>query len=100
MHGFALEGIIEGQDAWTLALWLGLIARKSPLLIALSFALVVASSWYTAASGMLILCMAVLFKREALWSLLGLLLVGPLIYLFLIYFNESHYEIMHFIYTP
>ena len=29
LHGFAVEGIIERQDARTLALWLGLVARKA-----------------------------------------------------------------------
>lgn len=83
LHGFSLEGIIEGQDAWTLPLWIGLIAKGSPVAVALSFALVVASSWYAAACGILLLCLILPFKRNALWSVFGLLLTTPLIHSFL-----------------
>ncbi|MBM74740.1 MAG: hypothetical protein CMK59_05020 [Proteobacteria bacterium] len=82
LHGFALEGIIEAMDAWTIPLWLGCVARGNRILTAFSFALLIISSWYTAACGMLILCMLLIFKREAAWSVLGILICGPIIYSF------------------
>jgi hypothetical protein len=45
-QGYAVEGIVEGLDGWTLPLWGLAVARKKPLASVLSFALVVASSWY------------------------------------------------------
>ena len=38
-HGYAAEGIVEGVDAWPLALWLWAVAHKKWPLMALSLAL-------------------------------------------------------------
>ncbi len=82
-HGYAVEGIVEGTDAWTLALWGLLVARRRFVPSILAFWLVVASSWYL---GLAALLVAVVRAREhrVVWlsALGGLLLAAPLWWLF------------------
>ena len=78
-HGYAVEGIVEGTDAWTLALWGLLVARRRLVPGILAFWLVVASSWYL---GLAALLVAAVRAREhrVVWltALGGLLLAAPL----------------------
>jgi hypothetical protein len=53
-HGYAVEGIVEGCDGWTLPLWGLLLARRRPLAATLAFFLVVLSSWYLGAAALLV----------------------------------------------
>ena len=76
-HGYAVEGIVEGTDGWTLALWLWALGAKRYRLAAPAFPLVLMSSWYLGMVGVLLLGLAVLRDRRALWSGLGLLLAVP-----------------------
>jgi hypothetical protein len=76
-HGYAVEGIVEGTDGWTLALWLWALGARRHTLAAPAFALVLLSSWYLGMVGCLLLSLAVLRDRRALWSLGGLLLAAP-----------------------
>ena len=76
-HGYAVEGIIEGTDGWTLALWLWALGAGRHKLAAPAFALVIMSSWYMAMVGCLLLGLAVLKDKRALWSMIGLMLAAP-----------------------
>ncbi len=82
-HGYAVEGIVEGTDAWTLPLWGLLVARRRLVPSILAFWLVIASSWYLGLAGLLV---AVVRAREhrIVWlsALGGLLLAMPLWWLF------------------
>jgi hypothetical protein len=82
-HGYAVEGIVEGTDAWTLPLWGLLVARRRLVPSILAAWLVIASSWYL---GLAALLVAVVRAREhrLVWiSMLGgLLLAAPLWWLF------------------
>jgi hypothetical protein len=83
LHGYAVEGIVEGTDAWTLALWGLLVARRRPIAACAAFFLVVASSWYLGFAGLLV---AAARTREG-WrapvtALAGTLLALPLWFLF------------------
>lgn len=82
-HGYAVEGIVEGTDAWTLALWGLMVARRRLVPSILAAWLVIASSWYL---GLAALLVAVIRGREhrVVWiSMLGgLLLAAPLWWLF------------------
>lgn len=53
-HGYAVEGIVEGTDGWTLALWVGFAARGRWLPAAIAAALTVVSSWYLGMAGCLV----------------------------------------------
>jgi len=78
-QGYAVEGIVEGSDAWTLALWGWLAARRRLVPSGLAFFLVIASSWYL---GLAALLVAAVRAREhrviGLSALGGLLLAIPL----------------------
>lgn len=76
-HGYAVEGIVEGTDGWTLALWVWALGAKRFRLAAIPFALTILSSWYLGMVACLLLVMAVAWDRRALWSASGLLLVAP-----------------------
>jgi len=78
-HGYAVEGIVEGTDGWTLALWLWALGAQRFRLSALPFALTILSSWYLGMVGCLLLGLAVLRDRRALWSAAGLVLAAPAI---------------------
>ncbi|HNC95983.1 MAG TPA: hypothetical protein PKW90_07655 [Myxococcota bacterium] len=83
-HGYSVEGIVEGTDGWTLALWAWAVVRRHTVASALAFALTVASSWYL---GMVACLLAVgwgLRERGAWISMgAGLLLSSPFLYGFL-----------------
>ena len=53
-HGYAVEGIAEGQIGWALPLWLGWVGRGQHRWAGLAFALTVLGSWYMAASACLL----------------------------------------------
>ncbi len=78
-HGYAVEGIVEGVDAWTLPLWGLLVARRRPLAAAVAFALVIASSWYLGAAALLVAAVRARESR-ATWlsAAAGTLLALPL----------------------
>lgn len=83
-QGYAVEGIVEGTDGWTLALWAWAAARRRPILSTFAFALTVASSWYMG----MVACLLALgwgIKERAAWISLGggLLLASPFLYGFL-----------------
>ena len=76
-HGYAVEGIAEGTDGWTLALWLWALGARRFRLAAIPFALTILSSWYLGMVAVLLLTMATLWDRRALWSTLGFILAAP-----------------------
>lgn len=79
-HGYAVEGIVEGTDGWTLALLLWALGARRPALAAVGLALTVLSSWYLGAAGCLLTLAAALRDPRALGALLGgLLLASPAI---------------------
>ena len=77
-HGYAVEGIVEGVDGWPLALWLWAVATKRKLLSALFFGLTIISSFYMAATAMVL----ALFIGPRCWVGVagGLLLSTPFLY--------------------
>ena len=86
-HGFAVEGIVEGLDGWTLPLFLLAHFKGRRWLAAPAFALVVLSSWYLGA----VACLLALFLGRKAWpsALLGLLLATPFVWAFGLAFPES-----------
>lgn len=85
-HGYAVEGIAEGTDGWTLALLLGALGRGWWARSALLLALTVASSWYLGAAGCLLVALVAVGRREpraVAVLLLGLAAASPLILGFL-----------------
>ncbi len=81
-HGYAVEGIVEGTDGWTLALWLWALGSGRFRLAWLPFALTILSSWYLGMVACLLWLMTVLWDRRSLWSGLGLVAVLPALYQF------------------
>jgi hypothetical protein len=82
-HGYAVEGIVEGTDAWTLPLWGLLVARRKLVPSILAFWLVVASSWYLGLAGLMVaLVRAREHRLHFLSALGGTLLAAPLWWLF------------------
>ena len=82
-HGYAVEGIIEGIDAWPLPLWLWTCAGSSKLKQSLSFALCILMSWYM---GACVCMLALIFSTRhprILYSFGGLALACPWIYVFI-----------------
>lgn len=84
-QGYAVEGIIEGTDGWTLALWVWAVARERRVAAALAFALTIASSWYL---GMVVCALAFAWglRRRLAWgsAAAGLVLASPLLWAFLL----------------
>ena len=76
-HGYAVEGIAEGSDGWTLALWVWAIGLGRFRLAAIPFALTVLSSWYLGMAALLLMCLATVWERRVLWSFLGLVFATP-----------------------
>jgi hypothetical protein len=76
-HGYAVEGIAEGTDGWTLALWLWALGRRRFRLAAIPFALTIVSSWYLGMVACLLAAMALLKDRRVAWSALGFVLAAP-----------------------
>ena len=73
-HGYSVEGLVEGQDGWALALWIWAVGerRRLPSMIALGVCLW--SSWYLGATACVL---AVCLGRRGWWSLPGVLLALP-----------------------
>lgn len=82
-HGYAVEGIVEGTDGWTLALWAWAVGRRRYALGAGALALTVLSSWYLGMAACLLAAMAGLRDRRAWLTLLGVVLVAPAMAAFL-----------------
>ncbi|MES2638287.1 MAG: hypothetical protein V4850_02365 [Myxococcota bacterium] len=82
-HGYAVEGIVEGTDGWTLPLWAWLVLRKERLGSVAAFALIVISSWYLGMVACLLAAAWGLRERLAWLSLVvGLALASPFLALF------------------
>lgn len=88
-HGYAVEGIVEGTDGWTLALWAWAAGRGRHGLAAVALALTVLSSWYLGMAGCLLAVLATLRDRKAPLALLGLLLAAPALLRFAGAFPEA-----------
>jgi hypothetical protein len=82
-QGYAVEGITEGVDGWTLALWAWAAGARRPALAAAGLALAVLSSWYLGAATCLLAALAGLSDRRQWLALLGLLPVAPALAAFL-----------------
>ena len=81
-HGYAVEGIVEGTDGWTLALWAWMVVRNRRAGAVVAFALTILSSWYL---GMVACLLAIVLGARypaARWSLLGLVLTSPALWAF------------------
>ena len=76
-HGYAVEGIVEGTDGWTLALWAWSVGRQRTVLSAVFLALTAWSSWYLGICACLLTVLSSVERPRRLWSLAGLLLVFP-----------------------
>ena len=85
-HGYAVEGIVEGQTSWALPLWLGFLALGKHRKAGISFAVTVIGSWYMAATACIL---AAMMPRKA-WrsTLVGLCLASPFLWTFLTAFPE------------
>jgi hypothetical protein len=82
-HGYAVEGIIEGVDGWTLVLWVWLAARGRWGWAVVAAALTVASSWYLAWAGAVAAFAIVGWRWRASASFAaGIALAAPLVYAF------------------
>ncbi|MBN1337425.1 MAG: hypothetical protein JXB39_15830 [Deltaproteobacteria bacterium] len=78
-HGYAVEGIVEGVDAWTLPLWGLCVARRRPVASIFAFAGVIASSWYLGAAALLVAAVRARETRHvAISAAGGTLLALPL----------------------
>ena len=62
-HGYAVEGIVEGLDGWTLPLFVWLVLREQRAWAAVAFFLVILSSWYLGAVG----CVLALVMGRRAW---------------------------------
>jgi hypothetical protein len=83
VHGYAVEGIVEGTDVWTLPLWAWMVLTRRRAAACLAFALVPLSSWYLGLVGCLLAAAWGLRERLAWTSLaVGLALVAPFVWLF------------------
>ena len=89
-HGYAVEGIIEGTDGWTLPLWAWMVLKRERAASVAAFALVVISSWYLGMVACL-LALAWGFRERRAWVSLGggLLLSSPFLLLFLGGFSSA-----------
>lgn len=87
-QGYAVEGIAEGTDGWTLALWAWALGRRRELLAAPLLALTLLSSWYLGAAALLLLALVAPWRPRALLSLLGLPLAWPALAAFLSAFPQ------------
>ena len=76
-HGYAVEGIVEGTDGWTLALWAWALGRQRFALSALFLGITVWSSWYLGICACLLTVLSAWGDRRRLWSLAGLGLMLP-----------------------
>ena len=81
-HGYAVEGIVEGTDGWTLALLVWALGRRKPVAIALTFGLTLISSWYLGMVACLIVSLCALRHASALAALAGFALAVPFLLTF------------------
>ena len=82
IHGFSVEGIIEGTQIWAMGFWLYAIGSKRYRLGILFFWLSLLSNWYFGAVSCL-LCLLLGLKDRKIWlSFLGLIPALPFILLF------------------
>lgn len=81
-QGYAVEGIVEGTDGWTLALWALAVGRRRWGWSILAFAATIWSSWYLGMVVCLLTGLAGLWQRRAWLGFLGLLLAMPALYRF------------------
>jgi len=88
-HGFAVEGIIEGTDGWTLALWAWAAGARRHGLAAGALALTVLSSWYLGMAACLLVVLSALEDRRRLVALSGLFLAAPAVLRFAGAFPEA-----------
>ncbi|MEC8424832.1 MAG: hypothetical protein VX000_13705, partial [Myxococcota bacterium] len=88
-HGYAVEGIVEGTDGWTLALWAWAAGRRRHGLAALALCATVVSSWYLGMAGCLLVLFATLRDRGAMLAFGGLILAAPALGRFLAAFPET-----------
>lgn len=82
-HGYAVEGIVEGTDGWTLALWAWAVGRGRGWLALPLMALTILSSWYLGAAGLLLAGLLAPLHAAARPSLLAPLLAWPALSAFL-----------------
>lgn len=82
VHGYAVEGIIEGIDVWPLALWLWACSTKRIIYMASSLALCLFMSWYLGASACLLTLILARKDVRILHSLWGILIASPAIWTF------------------
>lgn len=89
-QGYAVEGIVEGTDGWTLVLWAWMVLTERRGWAVLAFALTVASSWYLGMVACLVALGWGVRSRTAWWSMLGgLVLAAPLVWSFVHAFGGS-----------
>ena len=82
-HGYAVEGIVEGTDGWTMALWVWMVLKQRRFLAPIAFALTVISSWYLGMVACLLAAGWGVRNRRAWASLVGgMLLATPMLYAF------------------
>ena len=82
LHGYAVEGIIEGVDVWPLALWLWACTTKRISYMVSSLALCIIMSWYLGAAACLLAIILARKDKRILYSLLGIILASPAIWMF------------------
>ena len=90
IHGFAVEGIVEGTQIWPLGFWLWSLKMKSPKATIAFAGLIILSNWYWACTWGIIQCLRLWKKPEELNLLiLPIFLTAPLWASFL-YQNNSY----------
>jgi hypothetical protein len=83
VHGYAVEGIVEGTDIWTLPLWAWMVLTRRHAAACIAFALVPLSSWYLGLVACFLAAVWGVRERIAWLSLaVGLALVAPFVWLF------------------
>lgn len=89
-HGYAVEGIVEGVDSWTFALWAMLAAKRKMYPAAFAFFLVIFSSWYLGMAAFLVALVRAREHRIILISAIaGSLMAIPFWYLFINAFPDA-----------
>ena len=83
VHGYSVEGIVEGVDVWPLGLWLWSCQSGKKHYMAGTLALCLLMSWYLGATVCLLTLILSLQKRDILHSLWGIILATPAISLFM-----------------
>ncbi len=79
LHGYAVEGILEGTDGWPLALWAWAEGRGRRGLAAVALFGCFAASWYLGAVALLLLALRAARRPAAAVALLGLCGALPLL---------------------